>query len=86
MSCTLNKIPPEIRDQIFNLTLDEEWTGQMPTLIKALRTDPKIYNEAIAIFYRMKYTYVLSSRNSWGLGSMSEAVLKTIKKVKISVM
>jgi hypothetical protein len=44
-SCTLYKLPFEIRDRIFELTLN--WTGETPSMLIALRQDPILINHYV---------------------------------------
>jgi hypothetical protein len=46
----LKQFPPEIREQIFGDAI--EWHGKTPPLIAALRGDPTLYHEALAVLYK----------------------------------
>jgi hypothetical protein len=85
MSCTLYKIPPEMREAIILPTLPDEWTGETPEIIKAFRVDRKPHAEAMRAFHKMGYAYVLHRENDWGFGDMKRSAISTAKKVKIII-
>jgi hypothetical protein len=85
MSCTLYKVPSEMREAIILLALPDEWNGKTPEIIKALRIDRKLHAEAMQAFNKMGYAYVLRRENDWGFGDMKESAISMIRKVKIII-
>jgi len=73
-SCTLYKLPFEIRDHIFQFTL--EWTGQTPRMLVALRQEPALYDQALKVF-RQNNVYEFS-----GLEKSSKMSLNTIQTIE----
>ncbi|KAE8448356.1 hypothetical protein EG329_009600 [Mollisiaceae sp. DMI_Dod_QoI] len=84
-TCTLMKLPVEIRDMIFKLSLPTEWNGKTPEVIKALRQFVLLYEEVMKIFYKRQYVYVLHQKNNWSFSGMEPKVIATIKAVKLMV-
>ncbi|TVY89155.1 hypothetical protein LAWI1_G005798 [Lachnellula willkommii] len=70
-------------DQIFR-PLCIEWNGKTPDLIKALRPDKKLYQEALYIFYRNN-RFVLHKGNGWTFGDMTKKAVLTFTKITIVV-
>jgi hypothetical protein len=60
----------------------QEVERQVPDLIKALRLDARLYQEALALFRKFN-TFILSERNDLTLGEMSKEAILPIEKVKI---
>jgi hypothetical protein len=56
MPCLLHTLPPELREAIFKPLL-VDWDGKTPNLVKALRPDKQLYNEALAIFYNSTFSF-----------------------------
>jgi hypothetical protein len=77
------KLPPEIREKIFE-PLCKDWNGTMPAIIKALRSDKELYHEAMAIFYKEK-EYVLHDKNDWTFLDMFKTAILSIKRIRIIV-
>jgi hypothetical protein len=76
----LRKFPPEIREEIFKLTVGD-WDDKTPALIKAIRGDREMYLEVMKIFYRIN-TFCSRRRNSWGKG-IPDHLLSTVTRWKI---
>jgi hypothetical protein len=81
----LQDLPAEVLAQIFKYVLDEEWTGFMPNLIKALRPNAYLYKEALTIWHGLEPCYILSKENNWQFKGMSMKAVLAIKKLKIVV-
>lgn len=63
----LRTLPIEIRDMLYHLLLESAWNGTYSQAVKvlaALRADPVLYKEALAIFYKTN-TFCLTHRNRW---------------------
>jgi hypothetical protein len=52
----------ELLEQIFKPILEQEWTGFMPSLIKAVRSEPYLYGVAMKIFLDMEHYFILSKK------------------------
>ncbi|ESZ93720.1 hypothetical protein SBOR_5905 [Sclerotinia borealis F-4128] len=66
---SLRTFPIEIRDIIYRLLLQAAWDGnhgqgQVRNILAALRNDPSLYKEALAVFYNTN-TFCLTHRNVW---------------------
>ncbi|KAI9646149.1 hypothetical protein NHQ30_005589 [Ciborinia camelliae] len=66
---SLRTFPIEIRNMIYSLLLQDTWDefdgqSKVQSILAALRADPGIYKEALAVFYKTN-TFRLSSRNVW---------------------
>lgn len=83
MACAFDRLPPELRDQIFR-PLCVGWDGKVPNLIKALRPNTKLYYEALDIFYRSN-TFTLHRENDWSFGDMSKKAVLTFTKITVKV-
>jgi hypothetical protein len=70
--------PPEIRQMIFREAFP--WNGKTPALLKALRGDKVLYNEALHLFQLNSYN--LSYKNGWSFGDSAAMKTKTIKTVR----
>lgn len=81
----LHDLPPEIRTSIWEHSVDGEWDGRSPSIIRALRCDKKLYREAIEVFYKSDNTFHLNQRNGWSFCQMSQAALESIRKIKIEI-
>ena len=81
----LQDLPAEVLAQLFTPILDEEWTGFVPNLIKALRPNAYLYKEALAIWYNLEACYILSEENNWQFKGMSKKAVFEIKKLKIII-
>jgi hypothetical protein len=81
----LGTTPKEIRLQIFEHAIGDEWQGQMPTIIKALRSDKdgELYNEALVAFRKKNYSYIFSIRNDFGFKDMPMSLIASIGKITI---
>ncbi|CZR51033.1 uncharacterized protein PAC_00908 [Phialocephala subalpina] len=84
-TCSLMKLPLELRNMVYNLALPEEWDGKSPELIKALRQFRMLYDEALLVFHKKEYIFVLGKGNNWSFEGMSTRTIATIKAVKIMV-
>jgi hypothetical protein len=60
----------------------QEVERQVSDLVKALRLDARLYQEALALFRKFN-TFILSERNDLALGEMTKEAILTIEKVKI---
>ncbi|KAH9215429.1 hypothetical protein DL95DRAFT_408606 [Leptodontidium sp. 2 PMI_412] len=80
-----DKLPAELREMIFSRALSDEWTGKIPALIKAVRTEDLIYDDCIAAWYKQNHTYVLHAKNNWSFLDMKPEAIATITKVKIMI-
>jgi hypothetical protein len=80
---TLHNLPPEVRELIFR-PLCVCWNGKIPPLIKALRSDKRLYGEALDIFFKNN-TFVFHAGNGWSFGDMTSEAVLSIQKVKIIV-
>lgn len=61
----IQDLPSEVIAQIFTPALNEEWTGFMPNIIKALRPNDYLYKEALTIWYSLELCYILWKDNDW---------------------
>ena len=50
-SCTLHRLPTEIRHDIFRFCLQNSSRASTPPLIAALRPETLLYHEALDVFY-----------------------------------
>jgi hypothetical protein len=82
-ACRLHTLPPELRQEIFKPLLIN-WNGKTPNLIKALRPDEKLYNEAWALFCAFN-VFTFHTKNGWGFGDMGKAAVLRLDKVKICI-
>jgi hypothetical protein len=78
----LRAFPAEVRNMVYRAAGSFE--GKAPNLIKALRADRELYDEAMKVFLESN-TYILCSENGWGFGDMSEEALAGIKKLEIKI-
>jgi hypothetical protein len=76
----LRAFPPEILEFIFTPLL--LWTGKTPALLIALRSDPQLYQEALASFTRLN-AFKLHKGNSWKTGDMTLPVLQSIRMLTV---
>jgi len=83
MACPLHKLPPELRAEIFKPMLIN-WNGKTPALIKALRFDKKLYNEALDIVYKQN-TFTFHRKNDWSFGDMTKEAVLSIERVKVVI-
>lgn len=81
----LQDLPAEILEKIFTPVLNQEWAGQMPNLIKALRGDPYLYQTAIAVWYSLEPCYILSKYNNFQFRGMSDTAVWAIRRLKVIV-
>jgi len=79
----LKLLPSEIRINIFKFAMPDEWVGMSPNLVKALRSEPNLYAEAVKTFFNKDRTFILHLERTWGFQDMPDAVLATIGKIKI---
>jgi hypothetical protein len=77
----LHILPPELREAIFKPLL-VDWNGKTPNLIKALRPDRKLYNEALGVFYRHNI-YTFHEGNGWSFGDMPKEAVLSLDRVRI---
>jgi hypothetical protein len=79
----LRGLPLELRADIFRQDL-LEWTNDrlIPNLIKALRADPQMYQEALDIFYCLKH-YLIGAQSEREVLSMPQSVLKRVLSVEL---
>jgi hypothetical protein len=77
-------LPLELRAIIFREDL-LEWVNDKltPVLIKALRPESQLYQEALDLFYSLK-TCSISARNERSVLSMPQSVLKRVLSVDLS--
>jgi hypothetical protein len=81
MANLLHTLPPELREAIFKPVL-VDWNGQTPDLIKALRPDRKLYNEALALFYRHNI-FTFHKGNGWSFGDMAKEAVLSLDTIRI---
>lgn len=74
---------PEIRKMIFEECL--HYKGETPDLLKALRTDPLLYEEALAIYNKINTVVTLNLANNWDHTVIEKKKLKHGKILKIEV-
>jgi hypothetical protein len=81
----LKALPKELRGQVFDLLIDEQWSGKIPDIIKALRTPDtlQLYCEVLYIFHSRNFSYELNERNDWGCKNMPKTLVSTIGRVCI---
>ncbi|KAF8854127.1 hypothetical protein BDZ45DRAFT_693731 [Acephala macrosclerotiorum] len=84
-TCSLIKLPHELRNMVYNLALPDEWDGKSPELIKGLRSFRVLYDEAMLAFHKKGYVFILGKGNNWSFEGMSTKTIATIKAVKIMV-
>lgn len=84
---SFRKLPKEIRKEIFELALPDDWEGKMPNLIQALRCskDTDVYAEALFLFHARNYRYTLNLGNDYGFKDMPLTLISTIGKIRIIV-
>lgn len=83
--CPLIDLPLEILNTIILLTYPEKWSGRTPPIIKALRPLPTLYQQALSLFDKRNYSYILYEDNAWGLSDMPPPVISTIHSVTIAL-
>jgi hypothetical protein len=83
MTSTLHRLPVELWEEIFK-PLCADWNGKTPNLIKALRPDKKLYNEALRVFYKYNM-FIFHRRNGWSFGDMTKEAVLSLEKVKIII-
>ena len=94
---TLHKLPAEFRDNIFKLTMLMETISMparqrhrrpvqvTPPLLIALRCDPYLYEEALAVYYQIN-TFKISKNNFNSLrNDLSPAMLGLIRNLHIEI-
>jgi len=79
----LHVLPPELREAIFKPLL-VDWNGKTPNLIKALRPDRKLYNEALGVFYRHNI-FTFHEGNGWSFGDMAKEAVLSLDRVRICI-
>jgi hypothetical protein len=87
MACHLRRLAAETRLQIFGSLpslVSEPWDGKMPAIIKALRADSELQQEAMSVFAKHQ-VYVLHVGNSWSFQDMLSTAMLTIKNVRIVI-
>src|SRR6266536_2785833 len=80
---TFYNVPAEIRELIFR-PLCSDWNGQTPNIIKALRQDSTLYNEALHVFFK-ENAFVFHRGNGWSVGDMMPNGVLSIERIKIIV-
>lgn len=70
---------------VFEPVLALGWDGQMPALVRALRSEKHLHAECMRIWLKQKHTYILSKENNWSFLHMSKEMIATITKLKIMV-
>jgi hypothetical protein len=78
----LHGLPTEIRIIIFQEYLIAWRSNSTSPLIKALRGDLQLYDEALEAFYAVK-TCSISSRNQDAIKSMPPSVLQRVSSLKV---
>ena len=78
----IRKFPPEIRAMIFAGCINNVGY-KTPTILKALRGDKEMYEEAIQIFYKLNWLRVKLSTLP-GFEKMSKKAIENIRKLIIS--
>lgn len=82
--------PPEIRDEIYHFSLEDTWgyifnkENKIPSLLKALRADQELYEEALAVFYKTN-TFVLRQANQWSFQNMPQKLIAKISYLSMEV-
>ena len=71
-------LPPELRQMIFRMVL--EWNGKTPALLKALRPDQLLYEEALHLFFQIN-PYNLERKNGWSFEEIAGTKRKTVESV-----
>jgi len=87
MACQLKRLATETRLQIFGYLpslVSEPWNGKMPAIIKALRSDRELQQEAMSVFAKHQ-VYVLYVGNSWSFQDMLSSAILTIKNVRVVI-
>jgi hypothetical protein len=83
--CTLIRLPVELRNIIYDLTLPDEWDGKTPEIIAALRQFGVLYDEVMEAFHEKKYAFMLHAGNDWSFKNMDPKVIATIHSVKLVI-
>jgi hypothetical protein len=81
----IERLPPEIRILIFReymVESGEAFDGRTPLLVKALRSAPQMYEEALEAWYYI-HTCVISTNNRHEVGSMPSAVLRRAQSLRV---
>ena len=68
---TLQGMPPEILNEIFNLLLTGHWEGKTHPFLIALRADQKLYKLALGAYNEVN-VFTLSPKNQW-ISHLSDA-------------
>jgi hypothetical protein len=81
----LQKLPPELREKIFKPNLQfRVWSAKFPALIAALRGEPNLYSEALAILYKINQ-FKLNTCNELHFRSCHQMVLGNIRHLFIDI-
>lgn len=83
--CKLVKLPREIRELIYKFALPEEWEGKPPVIIEALRQFRLLYDEAMIIWHKMDYAWILRKENNYSFLDLSPKMISNIRNIKIVV-
>jgi len=75
------RFPCEIRNMIFELSLDLE-DGKSPALLVALRADKILYPQAISLFYKTNF-FVLNRSTMSSCSKLSRKAISNISKLSI---
>jgi hypothetical protein len=81
-SSTLNKLPVEIRDMIFEVYLEGEWNGKLPALLAALKGSEDLYLQALKAFRKLN-AGVLYDDHRGELQNIAENPLSGIKTLVV---
>lgn len=67
------------------MILSEElvWAGKKPELLKALRTDPVLHEEAVLMYNKLNVKVTLNPANKWSLDGLSAETLKHARILQI---
>lgn len=80
LECILHRMPFEIREKIFHLTL--EWTGKSPAMLVALRQEPELYKQALKVFYK---TNIFTAKGLEKSCNMPLSVIEAIERLSLEV-
>jgi len=81
--CSLHRLPVEIRHEIFRHCLENSPRASAPRLLVALRPDPQLYHEALAVFYGTN-RLAIRPDNLRDVAYMPKKVMKRVLCAQIS--
>src|ERR1700709_966269 len=86
-SVPLWKLPPEIRIMSYPVALRVEdiCHPTTPTLLAALRPDPDLYNEALAVYYEINIFEITVANIDGYEGNISEEIISQVRAVNIQL-